>query len=242
MEIALITGASGGIGQAIARRLASDGYSLYLHYHSGEQKISELIDELKNNYPKQIFEALQADLTTPSGVKKLIEEVRDPIDCIVYNSGKSHVSLITEVSPHELIEHIQLHLTSPFQLVQALLPEMIQRKNGKIIFISSIWGLTGASMEVLYSMVKGGQNSLVKSLAKEVAPSGIAVNAVAPGAIDTQMMADFNAEDLEFIKEDIPMGRLGKPEEVADLVGFLVSPQADYISGQVLSINGAWHC
>lgn len=242
MDIALITGASGGIGQAIARRLASDGYSLYLHFHTRKEQVHALMDELKKAYPKQLFECIQADLSTAEGTQTLIKGVRDPIDCIVYNSGKSHVSLINDVSPVELQEHLHLHLTSPFLLIQSLLPPMIQRKNGKIILISSIWGLTGASMEVLYSMVKGGQNSLVKGLAKEVAPSGIAVNAVAPGAIDTQMLADFSEDEIEFIKNDIPMGRLGAPEEVADFVGFLVSPQADYISGQVLSINGAWHC
>ncbi|TCP30268.1 3-oxoacyl-[acyl-carrier protein] reductase [Scopulibacillus darangshiensis] len=242
MDIALITGASGGIGQAIARRLATDGYSLYLHYNTGEDNINKMVSELRDRHPKQIFEAVQADLTQKSGVFHLLEQIRDPLDCVVYNSGKSSVSLMTEVTENELDDNVQLHLTSPFLLIQKLLPPMINNQSGKIVFISSIWGLTGASMEVLYSMVKGGQNSFIKALAKEVAPSGISVNAVAPGAVDTQMMADFSEEDLEFIKEDIPMGRLGHPDEVADLVGFLVSPQADYINGQVVSINGAWHC
>lgn len=242
MDIALITGASGGIGQAIARRLASDGYSLYLHYHNGEKNINDLVNELREQHPKQIFETVQADLTKKSGVVDLLELIRDPLDCVVYNSGKSHVDLITDVPENELDGHIQLHLTSPFALIQKLLPQMIHNKSGKIVFVSSIWGVTGASMEVLYSMVKGGQNSFVKALAKEVAPSGISVNAVAPGAVDTQMMADFSKDELEFIKGDIPMGRLGHPEEVADLIGFLISPQADYINGQIISINGAWHC
>ncbi|MFC7392609.1 elongation factor P 5-aminopentanone reductase [Scopulibacillus cellulosilyticus] len=242
MNIALITGASGGIGQAASKRLADDGYSLYLHYNEGRENIDTLVNELSYKYPDQQFTAVQADLTTKSGVKLLIEQIADPVDCVVYNSGKSLISLITEVPESDLDSFIQLHMASPFQLIQHLLPDMISNRHGKIIFVTSIWGLTGSSMEVLYSMVKGGQNSFVKALAKEVAPSGISVNAVAPGAVDTKMMGDFSEEEIEYIKQGIPMGRLGRPEEIADLIGYLASTKSDYINGQVVSINGAWHC
>ncbi|MTT32874.1 SDR family NAD(P)-dependent oxidoreductase [Terrilactibacillus sp. BCM23-1] len=239
---ALITGASGGIGLETARKLAAEGWSLYLHYYQGSTPIQSLSDELAIMYPKQFFSTIQADLSVKTGPKELIEQLMDPIDCVVYNCGKSHVALMTEVDHETLDAFIQLNLTSPFVILQELLPHMIHQKKGKIIFVSSIWGITGASMEVMYSMVKGGQNTLIKALAKEVAPSQISVNGVAPGAVDTQMMKDFSAEDLAFIKEDIPMGRLANPAEIADLIGYLVSPSANYINGQIISINGAWYC
>ncbi|MBM7644408.1 3-oxoacyl-[acyl-carrier protein] reductase [Scopulibacillus daqui] len=242
MNIALITGASGGIGQAASKRLAEDGYSLYLHYNEGQENIDTLVTELSHQYPDQQFTSVKADLTTKTGVHSLIEQIGDPLDCIVYNSGKSLISLITEVPESELDRFMQLHIASPFQIVQHFLPHMINQRKGKVIFVTSIWGVTGSSMEVLYSTVKGGQNSFVKALAKEVAPSGISVNAVAPGAVDTKMMSEFSEEEIEYIKQGIPMGRLGRPEEVADLIGFLASPKSDYINGQVISINGAWHC
>ena len=119
---------------------------------------------------------------------------------------------------------------------------MIANKRGNIVVISSIWGLTGASCEVVYSMVKGGQNAFVKALAKELAPSGIRVNAVAPGAIDTDMLRRFSEEELQSIANDIPIGRIGKPDEVAKTVSFLVSDAASYITGQIISVNGGWYC
>lgn len=137
---------------------------------------------------------------------------------------------------------VQLHVSSPFLLTRNLLPAMVSRKAGAIVAISSIWGEAGASCEVLYSMTKGAQNSFVKALAKELAPSGIRVNAVSPGAVKTNMMAGFSKEEEEMIAEDIPMGRLAKPGEVADAVQFLLSEKASYITGQILSVNGGWHC
>ncbi|WKB34831.1 SDR family NAD(P)-dependent oxidoreductase [Terrilactibacillus sp. S3-3] len=242
MKTALITGASGGIGQATARKLASAGWSLYLHFNSDKEGIHHLTEELASLYPEQTFISIQADLSASSGPETLLDQIKIPIDSIVYNCGKSQVGLFQEVKKQTLDAFIQLHLTSLFTIVQQLMTYMIHEKKGKIVVISSIWGTSGASMEVLYSMVKGGQNTFVKALAQEVAPSGISVNAVAPGAVDTQMMAEFGKEDLDFIKEAIPMGRLARPDEIAALVNYLLTPEADYINGQVISINGAWRC
>ncbi|HET7658455.1 MAG TPA: SDR family oxidoreductase, partial [Bacillales bacterium] len=136
---------------------------------------------------------------------------------------------------------VQLHVSSPFLLTKELLTDMISAKNGKIIVISSIWGLVGASTEVLYSTVKGALNTFVKALAKEVAPSGISVNGIAPGAIETQMLDHLTEEEKAMLCDEIPMGRFGKPIEVADLAVFLASDSASYINGQIISINGAWH-
>ena len=239
-KVALVTGASGGIGQAIAKTLANRGYYLYLHYHQNELRMKELVKECK-----QIgvdFKVIKADLSVPNGVAVLIKQLEREVDAIVYTSGVSHYGVITETTEQTVEELVQIHLKSPFMLSQSLLPTMISKKNGSIVFISSIWGLTGGSCEVLYSMVKGGQNSFVKALAKEVALSGIRVNAVAPGAINTPMMADFSEEEIRHLRDDIPMGRIGDPNEVAEAVSFLLSSNASYITGQILSVNGGWYC
>ncbi|RXI97948.1 SDR family oxidoreductase [Anaerobacillus alkaliphilus] len=238
MKYALITGASGGIGREIATALAKEGYGLYLHYHKNEDSIDQLREEFGHSTTWKI----QADLSHKSGVADIVNQVLHPIDVLILNSGASFFGLLTDMTDSKVDEMIQLHLTSPLLLTKAFLPTMIQKKTGKIAVISSIWGVTGASCEVLYSTVKGGLNTFVKALAKEVAPSGINVNGVAPGAITTSMMSQFDKDEIASLCEDIPMGRLGKPEEVADLVTFLISEKASYINGQIININGAWYC
>ncbi|WP_308424057.1 elongation factor P 5-aminopentanone reductase [Sporolactobacillus putidus] len=238
----LITGASGAIGGAAAKKLADAGKSLFLHYNKGEKAAFRLAEELAETHPDQTFSCVRADLSRASGPEELLARLDGPVSGVVYNCGKSQVGLFQEVAPETVTEFIQLQLISPFRLIQELIRPMIHEKKGSIVFVSSIWGLTGASMEVLYSMVKGGQNTFVKALAKELAPSGITVNAVAPGAVDTPMMADFNEEDIDLVKEEIPMGRFGRPDEIAALIAYLMSPDSAYISGQIISVNGAWYC
>ncbi|MFN7250772.1 MAG: elongation factor P 5-aminopentanone reductase [Anaerobacillus sp.] len=238
MKYALITGASGGIGRQIAKSLASEGFSLYLHYHKNEQSIDELRKELSHTETWKV----KADLATKTGVRNILDAINTPIDVLILNSGNSYVGLLTDMRDTEIEEMLQLHLTSSILLTKALLPTMVQKKTGNIVAISSIWGLTGASCEVMYSTVKGGLNTFVKALAKEVAPSGIRVNGVAPGVIATNMLAGFSRDEIEILCEDIPMGRLGEPKEVAELVTFLISNKSAYLNGQIISINGAWYC
>jgi 3-oxoacyl-[acyl-carrier protein] reductase len=238
MKYALITGASGGIGRSIAKQLAAEGYGLFLHYHQNRHSLELLMSEV----PCKDAHLIQADLSAIDGVETLLSQLHQPIDVLVHNCGNSYYGLVTDMSDELIEKMVQLHITSPFLLTKKLLPHMISKKSGNIIVISSIWGLTGASCEVLYSMVKGGQNTFVKALAKELAPSGIRVNAVAPGAIDTNMLRQFNEEELNQLADEIPMGRIGTPDEVAKAVSFLISEHASYITGQILSVNGGWYC
>lgn len=237
MKYALVTGASGGIGKAISLKLAENGYGLYLHYHQNEREIRALTEQIQNvpTYP------IQADLADKHAVSTILSNIHHDIDVIIHNSAAAYVGLITDMDDREVYDMIQLQITSPFLLTKYLLPSMIRKKAGDIIVITSIWGFMGASCEVLYSMVKGGLNTFVKALAKEVAPSGIRVNGIAPGIIDTKMNSHLTEEEREALRQEIPMGRFGKPSEVADLVEFLLSDRATYINGEIISINGAWH-
>ncbi|MFD1735884.1 elongation factor P 5-aminopentanone reductase [Bacillus salitolerans] len=233
----LITGASGGIGNEITRQLLRNGYGVYAHYNQNIEGIQQIIKE----FPNEEAFIVHSDLSKGTGVEKLLSQLHHSIDHLVLCSGNTFYGLITDMTHEEIEESIQLHITSPFTLTKHLLPSMIYKKEGNIVVISSIWGNVGASCEVLYSMLKGGQNSFVKALAKEVAPSNIRVNAVAPGAIDTSMLSHFSEEELVKLKEEIPMGRLGKPIEIAEMVLFLLSEKVPYLSGQILTVDGAWY-
>lgn len=239
-KYALITGASGGIGSAVAHRLAADGYSLYLHYHHNENAVRKLQQELA--YKHIGVTLVQADLTDRDGAEALWSSVTHELDAIVYTAGKSVFGLVTDVTNEELAQMTHLQLTNVYKLVNLALPAMIRRRTGGVVIISSIWGQIGASCEVLYSMLKGGQNTYVKAIAKEVALSGIRVNAVAPGAIDTEMLRIFSEDETRALADDIPLGRLGVPEEIANTVSFLLSKEASYITGQIIGVNGGWHC
>lgn len=237
-KYALVTGASGAIGTAIAHQLANEGYNLYLHYNQNETAIDLLIENLKP-YDISIIK-IQADFTEPDSYKNVVDSINQ-IDVIILSDGKSHYGLITDISEKESIDLIQHQLTTLFLLVKNLVPKLVSQKSGVIILITSIWGEVGASCEVLYSILKGGQNSFVKSLSKELAPSNIRVNAVSPGAIRTKMLSRFSSEEITEISDEIPMGRLGDPDEIADAVTFLVSARSSYITGQIIGVNGGWH-
>lgn len=240
-KVCLITGASGGIGAAIAYKMAAQGFSLYLHFNRNEEKAREVAFYCETEFGVKT-KLLQADLSKKNSVERLLNGIEEDVDVLIHNSGNSYYGLITDMEDTEIEEMTQLHLISPMLLTKKLLPKMVNKKSGSIIVVSSIWGLTGAACEVVYSTVKGGLNSFVKALAKEVAPSNIRVNGVAPGAIATKMMDNFNCDDQALLCEEIPFGRLGEASEVANVVSFLSSREASYISGQIISVNGAWYC
>lgn len=233
----LIIGASGDIGIAIAERLAMDGYQLLLHYNQQKKVIDQLMFKLDHEC---VLTTIQADLCGEIGIQKLLAELVYPVDYIVFASGSAYYGLFQETSEKTMDEMLSLHVKSPWMITRHLLPSMIQKKAGKIVFITSIWGDVGASHEVVYSAVKGAQNSFVKALAKEVAPSGISVNAVSPGFIDTKMNRHLIKEEKETIISEIPMNRAGTSGEIAHTVSFLLDNKSSYIQGEIIGVNGGW--
>ena len=207
MKTAIVTGGAKGIGEAIVRILAQNGIQVMIAYHTSEQKAKQLQSELlKEGKKVAIF---KADLCNRQEVKELIEQTKKQlgtVDILVNNAGIDQIGMFTDIQEEQWNQMIQTNLTAPFYCIQEVLPNMIYQKQGCIINISSIWGLTGASCEVAYSVSKAGLDGLTKALAKEVAPSGIRVNSIAPGAIMTDMNASFSKEEIKRIEETIPMG------------------------------------
>ena len=238
---ALITGASGGIGEAIAREFARLGYYTIVHYHKNEEAATQLCREIQTFGGEAL--PLQADLSREEEVKALFAAIYariGKIDVLVNNAAISIWKLFTDMTAEEWDAVFSVNVKSLFLTCKEALPSMIHAKSGKIINISSIWGITGASCEVAYSAAKGAVISFTKALAKEVGPSGIQVNCVAPGVIDTPMNKNLTAEALEALIEETPVGKIGLPSDIAKAVAFLASADADFITGQVLSPNGGF--
>jgi 3-oxoacyl-[acyl-carrier protein] reductase len=237
-KYALITGASGGIGQAVALKLASLGYNLYLHFNQNEAGMRDLLNQLEPFAGE--YTSIQANLEEHDSYKKICSQIFS-LDAIVHCSGNTHYGLLVDVKQEDVESIMRVHVMSPLMITKELLPKLIKKRSGNIILISSIWGQTGAACEVVYSTAKGAQISFVKALSKEVALNGVRVNAIAPGAVETPMMSQFSEEDKQLLQYEIPMGRLGVPDEIANGVKFLLSNESSYITGQVLSINGGWY-
>lgn len=238
-KTALITGASRGIGAATARRLAREGYAVAVNYCNSEDRALALVKELQAEGHTAM--AVRADVSDPEQVRAMVDNVLDKfcqLDILVCNAGRSWVGLLGDMTAEEWRELFSVNLDSVFYCCKAVLPHMIHRKKGKIITISSMWGQVGASCEAAYSASKAGVIGLTKALAKELGPSGIAVNCVAPGVIDTEMNQNLTDEDLDALREETPLERIGKAEDVAESVLFLASEGADFITGQVLCPNG----
>ena len=236
-QFAVIMGASGEIGDSISRQLANSGWSLYLHWNSNP--VDGLVEELAAQFPKQEFIAVQADFSEEHGAAVLSENVYDA-SCIVVANGHALMKMLIDTTEAEMEELWRVHVKNPVSAIRQISPYFHRRPKSYVVFISSIWGEIGASMETMYSTVKGGQLAFVKAYAKEMAASGTRVNAVAPGFILTKMNNGFSEQELAEIGQDIPLG-FGKPQDIADAVDFLVNGKADYMTGQTLSINGGWN-
>ena len=239
-KIAFITGASSGIGAACARKFAQGGYTLLLNARSID-KLQALKTELETAYGIDV-ELLPFDVrdrhAAAEALNSLPEEYR-AIDVLVNNAGISYIGLLTDMTYDDWKRVIDTNLGGCFLTSRYAVPGMVSRKKGKIINISSVWGNVGASMEVAYSASKGGINAFTKALAKELGPSNIQVNAIACGIIDTDMNQCFAQEELEALVQEIPMDRLGKPQEVAKLVLQLCEGN-EYLTGQIITLDGGW--
>lgn len=237
----LITGASRGIGKAIAQQFAKEGYTLVLNCNKSVDDLMKLKQELEENYHIPILASVGniGDFSYVENLFSLIEKEFGGIDVLINNAGISYIGLLTDMEVSEWKNLIDINLSSAFYTSKLALPYMLSQKRGKIINISSVWGNTGASCEVAYSASKGGLNSFTKALAKELAPSNIQVNAIACGCIDTTMNACFSTEEKLSLLDEIPAGRFGTPEEVAQLT-YLLATGCDYMTGQILTLDGGW--
>ena len=234
MRTALITGAGGGIGSAIAAQLAADGFLPVLH--SNTKDVSAFAASLGGI-------AVRADLGEISQIEAMVSEVlvqTGRVDVLVNNAGISVSGLLTDISPAQRRRIFDVNVLGAMELTRLLLPQMIHRKDGCILNISSMWGQVGASCEVDYSAAKAALIGFTKALAQEVAPSGIRVNCIAPGVIRTPMLDCYDEETLRSLAEETPLGRLGTPEDIAKAAAFLCSPGASFITGQVLGVNGGF--
>ena len=239
-KVAIVTGGAKGIGAEIVRTLAENGYIVILNYNNSKVQA----EELKNEMLQKGFniEVVKADVSNRNEVNSLIEfaiKKFKKIDILVNNAGISLEGLFTDVSEEMWQNIINVNLNSVFNCTQEVLKYMIKEKSGRIINISSIWGETGASCEVAYSTTKAAINGMTKALAKEVGLSNIRVNAIAPGIINTDMNSRLSYEELEQIKEQIPLNRIGNTKDIARCVKWLV--EDEYTTGQIISINGGWY-
>lgn len=239
-RVVLVTGASGGIGSATALRFAEAGDWIAVHYHTNRVAAEKLLHTIEQ-IPGGRGAIFSADFRQPKEVCALCKQVAETlgeVEVLVNNAGFTDQRLFHDLTLSDWNDMMNVHLTTAFLACQAVLPPMIQKKRGKIINISSIYGISGGSCEVSYSAAKAGIIGLTKGLAKELGPSGIQVNCVAPGAIKSPMTATLSPETISLLCDETPLGRLGTPEEIAETIFFLASQQADFITGQVISPNG----
>ena len=238
-KVAIITGASRGIGRCIAYSLAKKGITVIANYNHSEKKAVELKEELRKE--KIDIDIIQADVSKREEAKRLVQfaiEKYGKIDILINNAGIAEYKLFTEETDEDWNRVINNNLYSAFAMCQEVSRNMIKNKKGCIINISSIWGMVGASLEVIYSVSKAGIDGLTKALAKELGPSNIRVNSIAPGAIDTDMNSDLTKEELKELEGDTPLGKIGKPEDIAKCVNWLI--EDEFTTGQVISLNGGW--
>lgn len=237
----LITGASRGIGAAAARAFAAAGYAVAVHYHTSEAEALALTTQL--TAAGHTAMAVRADISDPDQVRAMVDNVLEnfcQLDILVCNAGRAWTGLLCDMSDREWRTLMGADLDGVFYCCRAVYRHMVSRKAGRILTVSSMWGRSGASCEAAYSAAKAGVIGLTQALARELGPSGITVNCVAPGVIDTEMNAGLTPEDLQALSEETPLGRLGTPEDVARALLFLASPEAGFLTGQVLGVDGGY--
>ena len=237
MKTALVTGASGGIGQAIAKALAEQGMRVIASYNTGSAEAFKLAENIG-------AEALMADISDEESVNKMAAEIEKKyggVDVLVNNAGISMQKMLCDTTSADWDRIFSVNIRGTFLVTRALMGNMVRNHYGRIVNVSSVWGQEGASCEVAYSASKAAVEGFTKALAKELSLSGICVNCVAPGVIDTKMNAFLSEEEMSELESVIPMGRLGTPDEIAKVVAFLCSEQAGYITGQIVGVNGGFY-
>ena len=235
----LVTGASRGIGRETALVFAKEGYNVIINYNTHGQDARRVKAEILNAGGRA--EAIHADVSDRGQVEDMVGRARQlsgRIDVLVNNAGIAQQKLFTDITEQDLDRMFDINVKGMFHCTQAVLPQMISDKRGKIVNVSSIWGIVGASCEVHYSAAKAAVIGFTKALAKEVGPSGIQVNCVAPGVVETDMNASLDAYAREMLKEETPLGCIGKPSDIAQAILFLAEDKSRFITGQVLSPNG----
>ncbi len=239
MNTAIVTGASGDIGKAICKSLLKEGYNVVACFLNNEASAMELVSE----YGEGRVCAVKADIGLYDDVKRIFEEATKAfgsIDVLVNNAAISLHGLVQDATEEELNKIVDINIKGTFLMCREAVKYMIQCHKGSIVNISSMWGEVGASCEVMYSMTKSATIGLTKALAKEVGPSGIRVNCISPGLIDTKMNSCYTKDDLDAICEETPLMRIGTPGDVADAVCFLSGEKASFITGQILGVNGGF--
>lgn len=235
----LITGASKGIGKSMARGFAQEGYNVIINYCNSKNEAQNLEKELTDKGFS--VKSIKADVGNYNEVLKMVEEANNKfgtIDILVNNAGIAQQKLFTDITNEDFDNMVNINLKGVFNCTKAVLKDMINKKYGKIINISSMWGVVGASCEVHYSAVKAGVIGMTKALAKEVGPSGINVNCIAPGVINTQMNSNLDEDTLNVLKEETPLGIIGESEDITNLAMFLASDKSKFITGQIITADG----
>jgi 3-oxoacyl-[acyl-carrier protein] reductase len=238
-KIAIVTGASRGIGREIAKQIAREGIKVIANYNNSEKEAIDLKEELEKENIE--IDIVKADVSKREDAKRLVEftlEKYHKVDILINNAGISEYKMFSDETDKDWNRVINTNLYSAFVMSQEVIPNMVHNKNGCIINISSIWGIVGASMEVLYSVSKAGMDGLTKALAKELGSSNIRVNSIAPGVIETDMNANLNIEEIKQLQEETPLGKIGRPEDIAKCVKWLI--EDNFTTGQIISVNGGW--
>jgi len=239
MAVVVVTGSARGIGLGIAAQFAKEGYSVVLNCRQDTEQLNIAIEEIKNITPNVIGVCADiSDYTQAENMYLQIKEQFGQIDVLVNNAGSEYFGLFHQMQPAEINQTISNNLSAAMNMSHLVVPDMIKAKRGAIINISSVWGVMGASCEVVYSAAKAGVIGFTKALAKELAPSGVRVNAIACGAFETRMNERLTPEERQAFIDEIPLGRFGNPEEVGDLAVFLASDKASYITGPVIPLDG----
>lgn len=239
-KYAVITGASRGIGRAIARKMASEHINLALCCEKNIEKLNAFSEALKNSFQIDVL-TYQTDVGSPDSISAMADDIKvhfPHIDYLVNNAGISYVGLLTDMTSAQWERMLSVNLSSVFYMMKEFVPGMVHEKSGSILNISSMWGTAGASCEAAYSATKGGVNLLTRAMAKELAPSGIRVNAIAPGCVDTDMNAVFSEGEKKDLCEEIPLGRFATTDEIADAAWALMN--LSYVTGQILGADGGF--